>query len=285
LEAPAEVVARDSFEVTVFAESEVPEGATVMVTVLFDGTESDMMALTPGASSAVFSVTAPGRLAEGLELVTTSVVTVAEPDALQVTVMEASTEVAVIPQSVQLTLAVVPARVNMGEAVTVTAGVSPALLADTTLTVAVFFGASSQQVTLSDRVSSQPVTFTASVAGLLEVRVQAVAVEPFGLVVAASATQTVQVTELVTLGLILEAPAEVVARDSFEVTVFAESEVPEGATVMVTVLFDGTESDTMALTPGASSAVFSVTAPGRLAEGLELVTTSVVTVAEPDALQ
>ena len=285
LEAPAEVVARDSFEVTVFAESEVPEGATVMVTVLFDGTESDMMALTPGASSAVFSVTAPGRLAEGLELVTTSVVTVAEPDALQVTVMEASTEVAVIPQSVQLTLAVVPARVNMGEAVTVTAGVSPALLADTTLTVAVFFGASSQQVTLSDRVSSQPVTFTASVAGLLEVRVQAVAVEPFGLVVAASATQTVRVTELVTLGLILEAPAEVVARDSFEVTVFAESEVPEGATVMVTVLFDGTESDTMALTPGASSAVFSVTAPGRLAEGLELVTTSVVTVAEPDALQ
>jgi len=286
LEVPAEVVARDDFAVRVLSVPAVPEGATLAVTVVFDGTTSAAMTLLPGISSAVISVTAPGRLEEGLELLTASMVMVDEPDALQVTVVEATATVAVVAQSVALTLAV-PPSVTVGADVEVTVGVAPALLADTTLTVEVNFGEASTQVTLSDRVSSQTLSFTALMAGQLEVRAEAVDVEPDGLVVAAPATLAVTVSALeVELVLqLLEVPAEVVARDVFDVTVVAAPEVPAGATVTVTVVFDGTTSAAMTLTPGISSAVFSITAPGRLEEDLELLTASMVTVAEPDALQ
>jgi len=269
LEAPAAVVARGRFEVRVSSEPEVPAGATVTVTVRFDGTESAAMDLTPGARSAVFSVTAPGRLAEGLELITTSVVTVAESDVLQVTVMDASTEVDVVAQSVQLMLMVMPETVNIGGEVEVTAGVSPALLADTTLTVAVFFGASSQQVTLTDRASSQELTFTASTLGLLEVSARAVDVEPIGLVVAASATETVEVLAAGVVALTLAAPDRVTVGDTLTVTVGVDTGTPltAGMTVTATISFAAGTADSdeqgVMLTFGASTATERFTAPIR----------------------
>ena len=269
LEVPAEVVARTRFEVRVFSEPEVPAGATVTVTVVFDGTESAAMDLTPGARSAVFSVTAPDRLAEGLELITTSAVTVAESDVLQVTVMDASTEVDVVAQSVQLTLMVMPETVNIGGEVEVTAGVSPALLADTTLTVAVFFGASSQQVTLTDRASSQELTFTASTLGLLEVSARAVDVEPEGLVIAASATETVEVLAAGVVVLTLAAPDRVTVGDTITVTVGVAAGTPltAGMTVTATISFAAGTADSdeqgVMLTFGASTATERFTAPIR----------------------
>ena len=72
-----------------------------------------------------------------------------DSDVLLVTVTSAPTEVAIVPQEVQLALAV-PNRVITGEEVEATVSVSPALLPDTMLTVGVTFGTASTQVTLSD---------------------------------------------------------------------------------------------------------------------------------------
>ena len=272
LEVPREVVARARFEVRVSAEPGVPEGATVTVTVVFEGTESAAMELTPGVRSAVFSVMAPGRLAEDLELMTSSVVTVAEPNALRVTVAAATATVDVVAQLVQLTLTVVPERMNIGEEVEVTAGVSSALLANTTLTVEVFFGkASSRQITLSDTVPSQQERFTApATVGPLEVRARTVSVEPFGLVVAAAATQTVEVLAEGVVELTLDTPANVTVGDVFMVAVGVAqgAPLPEGTAVTATVSFraaDGAEigMEVVELTPALSSDTLSFRAPVR----------------------
>jgi len=144
LEAPAEVTARVSFEVRVSSEPEVPAGATVTVTVRFDGIDSEPVTLRAEATSAAVTLMAPGRVEAGLMLTASGSAEVADAN-VQVRVTPAAAAlVDVVPQEVQLTLAV-PDRVNIGEEVELTVGVEPALLADTTLTVAVFFGASSQQ--------------------------------------------------------------------------------------------------------------------------------------------
>ena len=139
---PAEVTARTSFAVTVVAEPEVPAGTTVTVTVSFDGTDgspvaSSPVALSSGTTSAAVMLTAPGRLVEALVLTASGDVEDAAPAMQQVTVVEATTSVAVVPQSVQLTLAVPSGRVNFNSQVAVTVGVSPPLLDATTLTVEV----------------------------------------------------------------------------------------------------------------------------------------------------
>ena len=299
LEAPEVVTARDGFAVRVSSEPEVPEGATVTVTVRFDEIDSEPVTLRAEATSAIVTLMAPGRLAQDLELRVSGEAEVADANVLQVTVVGTSTEVDVVPQEVQLTLMVVPETVNIGGEVEVTAGVSPALLADTTLTVAVFFGASSQQVTLTDRVSSQPATFTALTAGLLEVSARFVAVEPEGLVVAATVTQTVQVTELAALGLTLAAPEEVEAGSTFSVTVGANASVPEGAEVSVMVTFAGsTQTGTLSasmpaasvvfMAPGTTTGIFTVNATGTGTTPLTTVapaSTPVVVVPVPIALQ
>ena len=269
LEAPPEVTARDSFAVTVFTEPEVPGGATVTVTVAFDGTGSSTVALNAEMSSTAVMFTAPSRIENDLELMTSSVVTVAEPNVLRVVVTEANATVNAAAQSVQLTLVAMPERVAAGQEVAVTAGVSPALLADTTLMVKVFFGeASSQQVTLSDKVSSQEVSFPTSATGTLEVRAQAVAVEPADLVVAAAAqTQTVEVLPEDTVELTLDAPKSVTVGSTFPVTVRvgAGTPLPAGSSVSATVSFNAVNSEDIevVLIPGAPSTAVILTAPRR----------------------
>ena len=273
LEAPAAVTARDTFAVTVSTQPEVPEGTTVTVTVNFDGADSEPMTLSAEMSSAVFTLRAPGLVDSTLVLTASrsGEVEVAEPDLLQVTVVEATAAVTVVAQQVQLTLMAVPDRVNIGADVEVTVGVEPVPLADTTLTVAVFFGASSQQVTLTDRASSQELRFTASAVGLLEVsaRARAVDVEPAGLVVAASATETVEVLAAGTVVLTLAAPASVTVGDTITVTVGVAAGTPltDGMTVTATLSFaagtaDSDEQEVM-LTFGASTATERFTAPIR----------------------
>ena len=269
LEAPPEVTARDSFAVTVFTEPEVPGGATVTVTVAFDGTDSSPVVLSAEMASTAVMFRAPSRIENDLELMTSSVVTVADANVLQVVVTEASATVNAAAQSVQLTLVAMPERVAAGQEVAVTAGVSPALLADTTLTVKVFFGeASSRQVTLSDKASSQEVSFPTSATGTLEVRAQAVEVEPADLVVAAAApTQTVEVLAEGTVELTLDAPKSVTVGSTFPVTVgvTAGTPLPVGSSVSATLSFsarDGDEREVI-LTSKMSSAMETFTAPRR----------------------
>ena len=273
LEAPPEVTARDSFAVTVFTEPEVPGGATVTVTVVFDGADSSPVVLSAETTSAAVMLTAPRRIENDLELMTSSVVTVADANVLQVVVTEASATVNAAAQSVQLTLVAMPERVAAGQEVAVTAGVSPALLADTTLTVKVFFGeASSRQVTLSDKVSSQEVSFPTSATGTLEVRAQAVEVEPADLVVAAAApTQTVEVLAEGTVELTLEAPKSVTVGSTFPVTVgvTAGTPLPVGSSVSATLSLNAVDSEDdsedieVVLIPGAPSTTVILTAPRR----------------------
>ena len=266
LEAPPEVTARDSFAVTVSTD-QVPEGATITVTVTFDGTDSSPVVLSAEMASTAVMFRAPSRIENDLELMTSSVVTVADANVLQVVVTEASATVNAAAQSVQLTLVAMPERVAAGQEVAVTAGVSPALLADTTLTVKVFFGeASSRQVTLSDKVSSQEVSFPTSATGTLEVRAQAVEVEPADLVVAAAApTQTVEVLAEGTVELTLDALKSVTVGSTFPVTVGvgAGTPLPVGSSVSATLSFsarDGDEREVI-LTSDMSSAMETFTAP------------------------
>ena len=269
LEAPPEVTARDSFAVTVSTEPEVPGGATVTVTVAFDGTDSSPVVLSAEMASTAVMFTAPSRIENDLELMTSSVVKVADANVLQVVVTEASATVNAAAQSVQLTLVAMPERVAAGQEVAVTAGVSPALLADTTLTVKVFFGeASSQQVTLSDKVSSQEVSFPTSATGTLEVSAQTVEVEPADLVVAAAAqTQTVEVLAEGTVELTLDALKSVTVGSTFPVTVGvgAGTPLPAGTAVTATLSFNAADSEDIEvmLIPGAPSTAVVLTAPRR----------------------
>jgi len=188
LEAPSEVVARDSFEVRVSSEPEVPAGATVTVTVIFDETESEAVTLSAEATSAVVTLMAPGRVDELLTLTSSGTADVVDANVLQVTVIDGVTEVALVPQ-------------------------------------------------------------------------------------------------LVLLSLRLEAPSEVVARDSFEVRVSSELEVPAGATVTVTVIFDEAESEAVTLSAEATSAVVTLMAPGRVDELLTLTSSGTADVAGANVLQ
>ena len=268
LDAPPEVMARDSFAVTVFTEPEVPGGATVTVTVVFDGTDSSPVVLSAEMSSTTVILTAR-RIGNNLALMTSSVVTVAEPNALRVMVTDADTSVNAVAQSVELTLMVSPQRVNIGEEIEVTVGVAPALLADTTLTVEVIADAESEEVTLTDATPSRQVRFTAMEAGPLEVRARVLAVAPVDLVtVENTPTQTVQVQEQGTVDLTLDAPKSVTVGNTFTVTVGVAEERPlvESVSVTATVSFraaDGGEiqAETVVLTSARSSVRATFTAP------------------------
>ena len=276
---PAEVTARTSFEVMVVAEPAVPMGTTVTVTVSFDGTDgssvvsspvvSSPVALSAGMTSAAVMLTAPDRLVEALVLTASGDVEDAASDMQQVTAAPATATVMIVPQRVQLTLEVPPRRVTFDSPVAVTVGVSPPLLADTRLTVEVTFGAASEEVTLSDMTSSQLVPFTALEAGLLAVNAQMVAVEPAGLVVATSASASVEVLPEGTVELTLAVPDEnVTVGATFTVTVgvATDTPVPVGTTLTATISFpegDDAEMGTaeVELTMMASSAMADIRAP------------------------
>ena len=269
LDAPPEVTARDSFAVTVFTEPEVPEGATVTVTVVFDGTDSSPVVLSAEMPSTAVIFTAPSSIENNLALMTSSVVTVVEPNTLQVMVADTDASVNAVAQSVNLTLMVSPQRVNIGEEIEVTVGVSPALLADTMLTVEVIAGTVPKAVTLTDATPSRQVRFPAMGAGPLEVRTQVLGVTPADLVTAENAPmQTVQVREQGTVELTLDAPKSVTVGSTFPVTVgvAAGTPLPEKSSVSATVSFraaDGGEirAEAVVLSFGMSSDTLSFTAP------------------------
>ena len=267
---PPEVTARDSFEVTVFTEPDVPAGATVTVTVVFDGMDSSPVVLSAEMPSTTVILTA-GRIGNNLALMTSSVVTVAEPNALRVMVADADASLNAVAQSVELTLMVSPQRVNIGEEIEVTVGVAPALLADTRLTVEVIAGTATEAVTLTDATPSRQVRFAAMDAGPLEVRAQVSAVVPAELVtVENTPMQTVQVRAEGTVDLTLDAPKSVTVGDTFTVTVGVDerTRLPERVSVTAVVSFraaGGEEigAETVMLSFEMSSDTLSFTAPRR----------------------
>ena len=250
LTAPEAVPAGSAFDVNVSTDLPVPAEAMVTVTVGFDGAEREVV-LTAAVASVITSFTAPARLEPGgLPVTATAVVDVADLDILQVDVDTAAVaQVRVEALSVQLTLSEPdPNPVDAGQNFTVAVGVSPALLANTTVTVEVTFNGSAIQVMLSDRDSESMVTFTAPASGILDVTAAVAAVEPVGLVeVAAAAAQSVRVRAMSTVELTLDASASVTVGGSFMVTVGVSdtTPVPAETTVTVTVSFEGAEREVM----------------------------------------
>ena len=266
LEAPERVEVGSAFSVTVETDEPVPPGEEVSVMVTFDGsTQTGTLSASTAVATVMF--TAPGTTTGTFTVEATGEPSMTNPNALRLTVTPASISVEVVPQSVQLMLTTL-AVVNENVAFPVTVSVFPALLAGITLTVEVTFGeASSEQVTLSATRSSQELRFTASALGPQEVRAQAVDVEPEGLVIAASATETVEVLAEGVVALTLDAPANVTVGDVFTVAVgVAEgTPLPVGTTVTATVSFaagtaDSTEREVV-LTPAMSSDTVRFTAP------------------------
>ena len=245
LEVPSEVTARTSFEVGVSVAPEVPEDTTVTVTVTFDGTNRESVVLSTGETTGVVTLTAPGRLAENLELSASGSAVVVDRNVLQVNVTPPDVAlVNVVPQRVRLALAV-PNRVITGDEVEATVSVSPSLLPDTMLTVAVTFGTASTQVTLSDTASSQAVTFTAPMEAQLEMRAVLVVAEPLDLVVAETAVQTVDVRAEGTVSLTLTAPTNVMVGAPFTVTVGVDTNtpLPDSTIVTATLSFSAEEDE------------------------------------------
>ncbi len=265
LAAPEAVQAGSAFDVDVSTDIPIPAAATVRVTVGFDGAEREVV-LTAAVSSVTTSFTAPARLAPGgLPVTATAAVDVADPDILQVMVDTAAVaQVRVTALSVQLTLSEPdPNPVDAGQSFTVTAGVSPTLLANTTVAAVVTFNESTRQVTLSDRDPESMVTFTAPASGILEVTAAAAVVEPAGLVeVAAAEAQSVQVRAMSTVELTLDAPASVTVGGEFMVAVGVSdtTPIPAETAVMVTVSFEGAER-TAVLTGTAPATSLPFAAP------------------------
>ena len=266
LEAPERVEVGSAFSVTVETDEPVPPGEEVSVMVTFDGsTQTGTLSASTAMATVMF--TAPGTTTGTFTVEATGEPSMTNPNALRLTVTPASISVEVVPQSVQLMLTTL-AVVNENVEFPVTVSVFPALLAGITLTVEVTFGeASSEQVTLSATRSSQELRFTASALGPQEVRAQAVDVEPEGLVIAASATETVEVLAEGIVALTLDAPDRVTVGDVFTVAVgVAEgTPLPVGTTVTATVSFaagtaDSTEREVV-LTPAMSSDTVRFTAP------------------------
>ena len=259
------VQAGSAFDVDVSTDIPIPAAATVRVTVGFDGAEREVV-LTAAVSSVTTSFTAPARLAPGgLPVTATAAVDVADPDILQVMVDTAATaQVIVEALSVQLTLSEPdPNPVDAGRSFTVTAGLSPTLLANTTVAAVVTFNESTRQVTLSDRDPESMVTFTAPASGILNVTAAAAAVEPAGLVeVAAADAQSVQVRAMSTVELTLDAPASVTVGGSFMVAVGVSdtTPIPAETAVMVTVSFEGAQR-TAVLTDTAPATSLPFAAP------------------------
>ena len=270
------VTVGNTFMVTVgvLEETPLPEGTTLTATISFpegDGAEMGMMTveLTMMASSAMAPITAPfaaGDFTVEVNGTTSGAIPVVTP---------ASAQVTAVPVVLALVLSGPEAAVTVNQPYQVTVDTNMPVPAGTTLTVTVSAGTGEPQTVMltadtADTTSNEATFVAPARAGDVEITATAAAAtDPGALAVSvpAAATETVMaVADEVQLTLRLEVPTEdVTARDSFEVTVFAEPEVPEGATVMVMVSFDETESAVMELTPGASSTVFSITAPGRLA--------------------
>ncbi len=264
LDAPPTVAARDEFDVTVSTDPSVPAGVTVTVTVSFDEMEREAV-LTDTAASEVVTFTAPARIVPLGLLVTAEEATAeaADADILVVVGTQIGDLVGVTAQEVQLTLLVPPSPVDANDAFDVRVGVTPALLADTTVAAVVTFNGLTMRTTLTDRDPTSIVSFMAPESGTLDVTAAADAVEPDGLVaVADAATQSVQVRAMDTIELTLGAPASVTVGDSFTVAVGVSDTMPIPAetTVMVTVSFDGAQRMAV-LTDAAPTASVSFVAP------------------------
>jgi len=295
--APPSVTVGSPFTVTVevAAETPLPAGVSVNATVSFGAADSEVIiektdvTLSAAQRTVTADFTAPNTA--GSYTVETSVTATmrTDPNAPEVAVPEAVTRaVAVSALDVQLVLSEFPDLVAASSTFTVTVGTEPALPEDTAVQVTVSLAAfSSEPVTLTASNPTANVPVMAPAAGgaaMLTAAGGATADSTLELNVLAAEAVTVQVQVQVSLSLRLEAPPEVTARDSFAVTVSAEPEVPGEATVTVTVVFDGMDSSPVALSAEVPSTTVILTA-GRIGTNLELVTSSVVTVAEPNALQ
>ena len=275
--APGSVTVGSTFPVTVGVAAEMPlaEGISVTATVSFrtaDGEEiqAETVVLTAMSSSATRVFTAP---------VTAGTYTLAvsgqveETDDLRVTVTGAAASVTAEPVALMLRLRGPEGAVTVGQTYTVTVDTAEPVPAGTTLAVTVRTGTVSQDVHLTNTISSTPISFTAPVrAGSVTVTATARAETSTGsrqVAVSDAATLTVGVFAREVQLVLSEAPMDLVAAEStFSVTVGAAPEVLAATTVQVTVRLADFVSEPLLLTPGAPTASVLVTAPAAGGEAL-----------------
>jgi len=256
LEAPLNVTVGATFTVTVgvSAGTQLMEGATVIATISFPAGTADSaeqeVELTPDLSLDTRIFMAPVTAGDFTVAVSGST-----DDASIDEVRSASAQVSVEAVALVLVLGG-PDEVTVGETYQVMVQTDEAVPAGTTLEVTVSAGPDMREVLLTAAIPSTEVSFTAPAsAGQVMVTAMATPDTAAGaLEVAVSNAQpltvTVSVREVELVLQLLEVPAEVVARDDFAVRVLSVPAVPEGATLAVTVVFDGTTSAAMTLLPG-----------------------------------
>ena len=290
LTVPDTVSGLSPFNVMVDTDTPVPPGVTVTVTVTMfyetddgdSGTMTEETPLTEAISPATVTFTVP-VLASGEVEVNAFVarVEVADPDALQVTVISAFNRFAdlVAPARRFVNLQFsdpTPDPVNAGSTFTVTLGVAESTdLADATLTLMVRGELPNgsampvgMQVMLSELNSEREVSFMVptSSSGTLEVTVRVVSRGgPFADFLTPRTPQAlnVQVRAIRTVQLTLDAPPSVTVGDRFmvEVGVSDTTPIPVAAMATVTVSFGEEQREEVVLTNAASTASVSFMAP------------------------
>ena len=286
LEAPREVEAGSTFSVTVQTDEQVPAGAEVLLMVTFAGSTQTVM-LPAEATTAQLMFTAPGTTTGTFTVAAAGTVNVEDADALRVTVTPTSASVEVVPLMIALTL--MPSSrvvVEAGAQLPVEVGTNRNLPGGTEVEIIVQLGSASMPAVLSVATPTASLAFTAPPEGLLELTAEVTRIMQGDPVVAVSdpAPVMVQVTELVTLGLTLNAPERVEAGSIFSVTVGANAAVPAGAEVLLMVTFAGS-TQTVMLLAEATTAQLMFTAPGRPTGTYTVDAIGTANVEDPNSLQ
>jgi len=257
----AAVEAGSTFSVTVGTSAPVPAGAGAEVSVVLTfGESTETAVLSESEGMAMVEFTAPGST--GTFVVNASgTVSVMRPAALELTVNPSSASVEVVPMAIALTLDA-PGVVDGNSPFIATVATDPALPDGTEVMADVQFNSGEPiEVTLSAATPTVNLDFTAPSSGLPSLTASVGDITQGDLVVAVSAPEpvSVQVTELVTLGLTLSTPsAAVEAGSMFSVTVGANVQVP--TEVLVMVMF-GEGMHPAILSPDASTTTVELMAP------------------------
>ena len=281
----APVEAGSTFSVTVSSDPAVPARVTVSVNLTF-GEAMETAVLSENEQMVMVEFTAPNTTgtftvnADGMPSVEAGV-------ELELTVNPISASVEVVPVAIALTLTPTSIVVRANAMFSVELGTDRDLPVGTVANVDLEFNGVTIPSTLSVADPTARVDFTAPSSDLLSLTASVTRITQSTPVVAVSAPAPVpvQVTELVTLGLMLSAPsAPVVAGSTFSVTVSSDPQVPTGATVAVMVTFDGVIRPAE-LSAAEQTMMVEFTAPGTMTGSFTVNAVGTATVDDAAALE
>ena len=293
----AEVITGSTFTVTVRTDVPVPAETEMSVIVTFAGSTQTAI-LSAGEEETTVQLTAPESTGT-FTVNATGMASVADPNALELTVNPASAPVQVNALLTILLTVSAPSSVMVGDTFTVTVGVAEGRLLPESISVTATVGfraanaeeLQAETVVLSAAIPSDTRVFTAPVtAGVYTVEVSGQVEEEmeFLRVIVTGANASVIVNP-VAVRLRLSGPeAAVPAAQTYMITVDTNVVVPQGTTLRVTVSVNdgiGAQEQEVFLAAGNFSEQVSFTAPGGRAGAVSVraMVTDVQTA--PDALE